>query len=530
VAEILDLDASAALVQDGDRLLIGGSGGGHAVPEAWLGALAERFRATGRPRDLSLMSVVAIGDWKTTGLGRLARPGLVARVVSAGFNNCPAIGAMAAADEIEAYTLPQGALSQLCRDMAAGRPGLLTRTGLHTFVDPRRGGGKQSARTTEDLVELVTLHGEEYLFYRAQPVDLAVIRGTTADGRGNVTMEDEPYFGEQLSIAQAAHNRGAIVVCQVARLAAGPLPGKHVKVPGALVDYLVVVPDAWQTYVTRHDPAYAGAVRRPDAALPRLPLDIRKVIARRAALELFPGAIVNLGFGVSNGIAPVAAEEGIHQDVTLTVEQGIVGGVPAGGNDAGAGYNYDAMIDQPYQFDFYDGGGLDVAFLSFAEVDAEGNVNVSRFGRVVNGPGGFVNISQGARKVVFSGTLTAGGLEIEPDGAIGVRLVREGRTPKWVPAVQQVTFSGAYARARGQEVMYVTDRAVFRLGAAGIEVVEIAPGVDLERDVLGRIGFPVRVPAPPRPMDGRLFRPEPMGIRDEFRGRRSPRQRRRPAP
>ncbi len=531
MAEIIDLDAAVALARDGDHVLLGGSGGGHAVPEAWIVRLAERFRATGRPRDLSLMSVVAIGDWKTTGLGRLAQPGLVKRVVSAGFNNCPAIGAMAAADEIEAYTLPQGALSQLCRDMAAGRPGLLTRTGLHTFVDPRLGGGKQSPRTTEDLVELVTLHGEEYLFYRAQPIDLAVIRGTTADERGNVTMEDEPYFGEQLSIAQAARNRGAPVVCQVSRIAAaGTLPGKQVKVPGALVDYLVVVPDEWQTYVTRYDPAYAGAIRRPDAGLPRLPLDIRKVIARRAALELFPGAIVNLGFGVSNGIAPVAAEEGIHRDVTLTVEQGIVGGVPAGGNDAGAGHNYDAMVDQPYQFDFYDGGGLDVAFLSFAEVDAEGNVNVSRFGRVVNGPGGFVNISQGARKVVFSGTLTADGLEIQPDGTGGVRLVREGRTAKWVPAVQQITFSGRYARARGQQVMYVTDRAVFRLGADGIEVVEVAPGVDLEQDVLARIGFPVRVPVPPRPMDPRLFRPEPMGILAEFRRRPSPRQRRRPEP
>jgi propionate CoA-transferase len=529
VAEIIALDAAVGLARDGDHILIGGSGGGHAVPEAWIAGLAERFRATGRPRGLSLMSVVAIGDWKTTGFSRLAQPGLIRRVVSAGFNNCPAIGAMAAADQIEAYTLPQGVLSQLCRDMAAGRPGLLTRTGLHTFVDPRLGGGKQSARTTEDLVELLTLHGEEYLFYHAQPMDLAVIRGSTADERGNVTMEDEPYFGEQLSIAQAARNRGATVICQVGRVAAtGTLPGKHVKVPGALVDYLVVVPDEWQTYITRYDPAYAGVIRRPEAALPRLPLDIRKVIARRAALELFPGAIVNLGFGVSNGIAPVAAEEGIHRDVTLTVEQGIVGGVPAGGNDAGAGYNYDAMVDQPYQFDFYDGGGLDIAFLSFAEVDVDGNVNVSRFGRVVNGPGGFVNISQGARKVVFSGTLTADGLEIQPDGRGGVRLVREGRTPKWVPAVQQVTFSGRYARARGQAVMYVTDRAVFQLGPDGIEVVEIAPGVDLAADVLGRIGFPVRVPCPPRPMDPRLFRPEPMGILPEFRGRPSPHQRRRP--
>ena len=459
-------------------MLLGGSGGGMSVPEAWIAGLAERFRATGRPRGLSLMSVVALGDWKTTG-NEPPRPAgpRQARGVG-GLQQLPRRRRDGGRRRDRGVHAAQGALSQLCRDMAAGRPGLLTRTGLHTFVDPRLGGGKQSARTTEDLVELVTLHGEEYLFYRAQPIDLAVIRGTTADERGNVTMEDEPYFGEQLSIAQAARNRGATVVCQVSRIAAaGTLPGKQVKVPGALVDYLVVVPDEWQTYVTRYDPAYAGAVRRPDAGLARLPLDIRKVIARRAALELFPGAIVNLGFGVSNGIAPVAAEEGIHRDVTLTVEQGIVGGVPAGGNDAGAGHNYDAMVDQPYQFDFYDGGGLDVAFLSFAEVDAEGNVNVSRFGRVVNGPGGFVNISQGARKVVFSGTLTADGLEIAA-GRGRRRAPRPGGAdPKWVPAVQQITFSGRYARARGQEVMYVTDRAVFRLGADGIEVVEVAPGV-----------------------------------------------------
>jgi propionate CoA-transferase len=527
VPELIDLETAAGLIRDGDRVLVGGSGGGHAVPEAVIVALAERFGRTGTPRDLTLMSVVALGDWDSTGFGRLAAPGLVKRVVSAGLNNCPKLGALARQDLIEAYTLPQGVLAQLCRDMAAGRPGLLTRTGLHTFVDPRQAGGKQSARTTEDLVEVVTLHGEEFLFYRTPRVDVAVIRGTTADERGNLTMEDEAYFGEQLSIAQAAHNQGAAVIAQVRRVAAaGTLPGKHVKVPGALVDYLVVDPDQRQTYLTAFDPAYAGALRRPDAALPTLALDIRKVVARRAALELFPGAIVNLGFGVSNGVAAVAAEEGIHRDVTLTVEQGIVGGVPAGGPDAGAGYNYDAMIDQPYQFDFYDGGGLDLAFLSFAEVDAEGNVNVSRFGSVVNGPGGFVNISQGARKVVFSGTLTAGGLAIEPDAVGGVRLLREGDVRKWVPRVEQVTFSGRYALARGQEVLYVTDRAVFRLGASGIELSEVAAGIDVGRDVVAPIGFPVRVPSEVRRMDPRLFRPEAMGFAAEFRARARPRARR----
>jgi propionate CoA-transferase len=435
--------------------------------------------------------------------------------VSAGFNNCPAIGVMAAADEIEAYTLPQGALSQLCRDMAAGRPGLLTRTGLHTFVDPRLGGGKQSARTTEDLVELVTLHGEEYLFYRAQPIDLAVIRGTTADERGNVTMEDEPYFGEQLSIAQAARNGGATVVCQVSRIAAAAtLPGKQVKVPGALVDYLVGVPEEWQTYVTRYDPAYAGAIRRPEAALPRLPLDIRKVIARRAALELFPGAIVNLGFGVSNGIAPVAAEEGIHRDVTLTIEQGIVGGVPAGGNDAGAGHNYDAMVDQPYQFDFYDGGGLDVAFLGLAQADREGNLNVSRFGKRLAGAGGFINISQNAKAVVFVGTFNAGKLRVEArDGQL--LILEEGTARKFVAEVEHRTFSGSYARQREQPVLYITERCVFRFGEAGLDLVEVAPGVELDRDILAHMDFRPVVREPVQQIDSRIFRTQLMGLRDD---------------
>jgi propionate CoA-transferase len=530
MAEVIDPEAAARLVREADTLLVGGSGGGHAVPEAFLVALAERFRATGHPRDLTLWSVVAIGDWKETGFNRFAQPGLLRRIVTAGLNNSPRLGELARAGQLEAYTLPQGVLSQLCRDMAAGRPGLLTRTGLHTFVDPRHGGGRQSGPGSLELVELVTLRGEELLLYRPIPIDLAVIRGTTADERGNVTLEEEAYLGEQLAIAAAAHNQGAPVVCQVKRLAAaGTLPGRDVRVPGALVDYLVVVPDQWQTYLTPYDPAYAGVLRRPESALPRLPLDIRKVIARRAALELGPGAIVNLGFGVSNGIAAVAAEEGIHQALTLTVEQGIVGGVPAGGPDAGAGVNYDAMVAQPDQFDFYDGGGLDLAFLSFAEVDAEGSVNVSRFGDLLNGPGGFVNISQGARKVVFAGTLTAGGLAIAPDGVGGVRLTREGRTRKWVRRVEQVTFSGPYAARRGQEVMYVTDRAVFRLGGPGLELVELAAGIDLERDVRGQIEFPVRVSPELRPMDARLFRPEPMNLAPEFRARPIARPRRRRA-
>ncbi len=518
--QLIDAAAAAGLVRDGDAVLFGGSGGGHAVPEAIIEALARRFLAEGAPSDLTLISVVSLGDWQTTGFNLLAEPGLARRVISGGFNNCPRFAELALADRIEAWTLPQGTLSELMRDMAAGRPGLVTTTGLHSFVDPRHGGGRQSASARDDLVELLTLGGEDYLLYKAFPVDVAVIRATTADERGNLTMEREAFYGENFSIATAAHRRGGIVIAQVERLAAaGTLPGKLVKVPGIVVDYVVVAPGQPQTYQTPYSPAYAGELRAPEAATPRLPLDIRKVIARRAALELFPGAVVNLGFGVSNGIANVAAEEGLWRELTLTVEQGIIGGVPAGGKDAGAGVNYDMMADQPYQFDFYDGGGLDLAFLSFAEVDRAGNVNVSRYAQSINGPGGFINISQGARKVVFSGTLTTDGLDAAPDGEGGLALRRDGAVRKWVPAVQQVTFNGRYAGERGQDVMYVTERAVFQLEPDGLALTEVAAGIDLRRDVLERIGFEVRVAEPLARMDARLFRPEPMNLLPEFRAR-----------
>jgi propionate CoA-transferase len=518
--KIVTPSKAASLVRDDDCVYVGGSGGGHAVPEALIDALRDRHARTGEPRGLTLASSVSLGDWETTGFNKLADPHLVRRVISGGFNNCPAIAALAIANRIEAYTLPQGVLSQLCRDMAAGRPGLLTRTGLHTFIDPRYGGGRQSERTTEDLVELVTIGGEEFLLYRSFPIDVALLRGTAADERGNISMEDEAFIGENFQLAAAARRSGGIVVAQVQRLAAaGSLSARSVEVPAALVDYVVVAPEQRQTYQTPYDAAFAGRLRVPDGAIAPIPFDIRKVIARRAAMELFPGAIVNLGFGVSNGISAVAAEEGFYRDLTLTVEQGIIGGVPAGGKNAGAGINFDMMAHQPDQFDFYDGGGLDIAFLSFAEVDGDGNVNVSRYGRSINGPGGFINISQGARKVVFSGTLTTGGLGIRPDGTGGLVLDRDGAVAKWRHRVQQLTFNGRYARECGKEVLFVTDRAVFDLTADGLRLVEIAPGISLERDVLARIEFPVQVSPRPRQMDARLFRDAPMGLLPEFRAR-----------
>jgi propionate CoA-transferase len=520
MAQVISAIEAAKLIRDRDTVFIGGSGGGHAVPEAMIDALRDRHIETNEPRGLTLASSVSIGDWESTGFNKLANPSLVRRVISGGFNNCPAFAALAIADEVEAYTLPQGVLSQLTRDIAAGRPGLLTRTGLHTFIDPRHGGGKQSKRTMEDLVRLMTIDDEEFLLYRSFPINVAIIRGTSADERGNISMEDEAFLGENFSLAAAAHLHGGITIAQVQRLVAqGNLSGKDVKVPGALVDYVVVAPDQKQTYRTAYSPAFAGRTRVPDREIRPLPFDIRKVVARRAAMELFPGAIVNLGFGISNGISGVAAEEGLYRDLTLTVEQGIIGGVPAGGKDAGAGVNFDMMAAQPDQFDFYDGGGLDIAFLSFAEVDQDGNVNVSRYGKSINGPGGFINISQGARKVVFSGTLTTGGLSIRPDGVGGLIMDRDGDVEKWLPRVQQLTFNGKFAHRSGQEVLFITDRAVFSLTGDGIMLIEIAPGISLESDVLKRIGFLVRVSPELKQMDIRLFRDEPMGLLPGFRAR-----------
>jgi propionate CoA-transferase len=518
-------DEAVKFIRSGDSLLIGGSGGGHAVPEALMAALERRFLAEGQPRGITALHPVGLGDGKTLGANHLAHEGLLKRVVAGTFVNSPRISDLAIADRIEAYTLPQGALSQLMREIAAGRPGLLTKTGLHTFIDPRHGGGRQSPSAREDLVELVEFRGEDYLFYKPYHIDICFLRGTTADEDGNISMEQEAVFLEMLSEAQATKRCGGLVIAQVKRMAQrGSLPAKTVKIPGILVDLVVVEPGQWQTYEVEYSPSYAGELRMPLWDIPVLPLDARKIIARRAALELFPGAICNLGAGISTGIANIAAEEGVLDDVCFTNEQGLIGGAPASGNDAGAARNYAAIVDQPYQFDFYDGGGLELAFLSFAEVDAQGDVNVSRFGDRIVGPGGFINISQNARTVIYSGTFTAGTCEIDwPDGRM--RIARDGAQSKLVGEVTQITYSGRYGGERGQRVLYLTERAVFRLTPDGLELIEIAPGADLERDVLSRMGFRPQISAQLKEMDRRLFRPEPLGLAEHLA-----RQPRRPPP
>ncbi len=487
--EKITADEAAHLLEDGDAILISGSGGGHAVPEALLAAVERRFLAERKPLGLTSVSVVGVGDRADLGASHLAHEGLLKRAVTSALVDSPGLVRLAAADKIEAYTLPQGVLSQLMRDMAAGRPGLLTKTGLHTFVDPRQQGARQSPRTPPDFVEVVNLVGEEWLFFKPVPVSVAFLRGTTADEDGNVTMEEEAVLGEMLAMAQATRRAGGIVIVQVKRMARrGALPGKEVKIPGILVDFVVVDAEQRQTYATYYDPSYSGELRIPDGHIKSLPFGPRKVIVRRAAMELFPGAVCNLGAGVSTGLSTIAAEEGLLDAAILTNEQGLIGGAPIMGRDSGGGQNFAAMIEQPAQFDFYDGGGLDLAFLSFAEVDAEGNVNVSRFGDRIIGVGGFINISQNAKCVIFSGTLTAGDLDIAwEDGRTIIR--KEGRHQKFVPQLEQICYSASMGRAWGQVALFVTERAVFRVGPRGLELIEIAPGLDPERDVISKMGF-----------------------------------------
>ena len=515
-SKVIDVRDAVGLVRDGATVVIGGSGAGHALPQRFIDELAAVFEAEGRPRDLTTVRVVGIGDFAERGFSQLGLPGLQRRTIGSNIGNEPRLGALVEQNELEAYSFPQGVLSELMREIAAGRPGLVTAVGLGTYVDPRQTGGKQNARTTEDLVEVVTLRGQEWLLFHAFPIDVAVIRGTTADEDGNITMEGEAVQGEMLSMAMAARNSGGIVIAQVRQLASrGSLRARDVKVPAALVDHVYLDPDQWQTYITRDSPYYAGAVRRPVRPEPPLPLDVRKVIARRSLLEFPPGAICNLGFGISQLIGRVAWEEGITDQLTLTVEQGIFGGVPVAGNEGGAGFNYQALIDQPYMFDFYDGGGLDIASLSFAEVDAEGNVNVHAFEGRVRGPGGFPNISARTKRINFVGTLTAKGLELDI-GEHGVRIVRDGELSKFVPKVREISFNGRLARERGQQVRYITDRAVFALEDDGLVLIEVAPGVDVERDVLGRIDFRPRVAENLREMDRRLYASGPMGLARGF--------------
>jgi propionate CoA-transferase len=501
------------MIRDGSCIGVTGfAGAAHA--EVITSKIEEQFLSKGHPKDLTLFYSAGIGDGQSKGTNHFGQEGLVCRVIGGHWNLAPKLVKLAVENKIEAYNFPQGTLSQLVRDIAAGKPGTLSKVGLKTFVDPRVQGGKLNSKTQEDLVQIMNIDGQEILFFKGFKIDVAVIRATTADERGNLSMEKEAVMVEALSMAQAAKNSGGIVIAQVERVvSAGSINPKLVKVPGILVDAIVVVSpeDQWQTFIEPYNPAFSGEIRVPLASLERMPMDERKVIARRAALELVPNAIVNLGIGMPEGVSLVAFEEGFADQMTLTVEAGGVGGIPAGGLNFGASTNVEVLLDQPYQFDFYDGGGLDLAFLGLAQMDEKGNINVSKFGPKIAGSGGFINITQNAKKVIFCGTLTASGLKTSiRDGKLNID--QEGKVKKLVKEVEQITFSGEYAQSINQSVLYITERAVFELTPQGVMMTEIAPGVDLERDVFAQMDFRPLVSPNLKTMDSRIFRTEVMNM------------------
>jgi len=514
ISKIIDSTDAVQLIRDGDVIASSGYGG-HGVPEQLLVSIEQRFLDGAGPHGLTLVYAGGQGDAAGKGLNHLGHEGLLKRVIGGHYGLMPKIARLAIDEKIEAYNFPEGVIVHLYRDIGGGSPGILSKIGLSTFVDPRQEGGKVNASATEDLVELMQIGGEDWLFYKAFPIDVALIRGTTADSEGNITMEREALSLETLSLAIAAKTSGGTVLCQVERVAeAGSLDSRNVHIPGVLVDAVVVAESAnhMQTYGTQYSAAMSGEIRIPQWDLERLSLDERKAIGRRAAMELAADTLVNLGVGLPDVVGGVVGEEKIQDLVTLAIDPGVFGGVPQGGLDFGAAVNHQAVIDHAAAFDFINGGGLDTVFLGVGQVDGFGNVNVSRFSNRLAGCGGFINLTQRTHNVVFLTTFSSGGLETEVTSG-GITILTEGRVAKFVEAVEQITFSGGLARDRGQHVLYVTERCVFQLGERGLDLIEVAPGIDVQSQILDLLPFDVEVGDDVAISDKALYEEQNIGLR-----------------
>jgi propionate CoA-transferase len=521
-ARIVSVEEAAAAIPDGAVISIS-SASGLGCPDAMLRAIGEQFAAKEQPKQITVLVPIAAGDmYGIDGIDHLAQSGLLKCVIAGAFPSGPSslssprIRQMIERNQVEAYNLPSGVLFHLQREAASGRPGVLTTTGFDTVVDPRQSGGRMNAATTRDIVRVVEFDRREWLYFAVIPIDVAIIRGSTADEMGNITTEHEGAYLGVLDSALAARKNGGIVIAQVKRLAAaGSLSPQQVRVPGVLVDYVVVAPEQMQATQTVYDPALSGELRVPLSSFESVAWGAEKVVARRAAMELYQHEAINLGFGISALVPRILLEEGLHGDVTWVIEQGAIGGLPLLSFQFGCSANAQAIIDTPDQFTYLQGGGVDRALLSFVQVDREGNVNVSRLAakpHVTSGIGGFIDITSHVRRIVFIGFFTTGGLKLAlNDGEIHIE--REGQTRKFVAEVEQVTFSGRRARVDGQQITYITERCVLRLEQDGLVVTEIAPGIDLERDVLGQANIPLQVSPDLHMMDRRIFRPEPMDLR-----------------
>ena len=521
MTKIRTAEQAVALIGDGAVVAVNSSSG-LCCPDAVLQALGARFAATGSPRNLTSVNPIAAGDmFGTKGIDHIARPGLLAKIIGGSYPSGPTnadpplIWQMIVAEQVAAWNVPSGIVFDMLREGAAKRPGVLTKVGMETFVDPDLDGCAMNASArAQPLVKRVDFDGEDWLHFPAIKPDVAIIRATTADENGNLTFEHEGATLGAMEMALAARNSGGIVIAQVKRVAQrGTLKPHDVRVPGILVDYIVEAPDQLQTTATAYDPAISGELFRPLHSF-RLPeFNPAKLIARRVAQELKLGWAVNIGFGISANVPRVLLEEGLHGAVTWVIEQGAVGGIPLLDFKFGCASNAEAFVASPHQFCYFQAGGFDAALLSFLEVDRDGSVNVSRLAATPHrtaGAGGFVDITARARKIVFSGNFNAGAKMSIVDGRLVID--KEGRIAKFVDKVDQVSFSGRRARAQGQDVTYVTERCVIRLAQDGLMVTEVAPGLDIKRDILDQAATPLAVAPDVKVMEDALFRPEPFGL------------------